>query len=453
MTKQNIRLSDFLRIAGLLLCCSAAWTLPTAHSQELLVPPSGGSGSGTRGGTLPSLELPEAPPAGSGTRSEGSGTRGLEPIAEPIVSGELQPSIDTLEAGERFRVFDFEPAILESTGTWLRRGFWYAEFDALLLDQIRRSDDRVLAATSFAVGFIPGTTTLEQPINPLVIQGGQQGAEGVPRITLGRFLFRDHKNRDHNAELIAYGGGQWSQTGQIEAPLGSFLSVNGIFDGLGANPSFTGANIMQFDLDSRFNNFELNYHVKSRLQKDRMELEPNGRWVRRSQPSITRSLIAGIRYFDLSEDFNWQAFGLNPAVPTDIGVYDIRTDNDLIGTQIGFTWNYERARWSLGLGNKSGIYWNHANVESSFSTPVAGGVTGNSDIEVDNISFLVEGNLRAKYHIRPNLSLRVGVEALYVSSIAQAPEQADFLPVSTSQVVSDNNTIFMGASLGIEGYW
>ena len=73
------------------------------------------------------------------------------------------------------------------------------------------------------------------------------------------------------------------------------------------NTSFDGALSSQFRYDSRFNSFELNYRVKERMGRDHVEMEPSGHWVRRAGPSVSRSLLAGFRFFDLNEDFDWTA--------------------------------------------------------------------------------------------------------------------------------------------------
>jgi len=448
---------DITLFAGIVFVGVLMGSSRESTAQEFLVPPAS---------SPPQMELPAVPAVGSGTRDSGPGLAGQERLPEPILaegldSGDLQPALQPFGQGDNFQVLNCQPALLESTGTWLRRGFWYTEIDVLLMDRIWRRDNITLAfQQNAALGNIAINNTLS-------IDGGRSGVEATPRLKVGRFLFRDHKNRDHAMEFIAYGGGQWSQSGQLDAVGNGTLQVGTyspqLVDEFGrtsvsppldqGNISFDGATRMQYDYDSRFNNFELNYHVKARMRKDRMELEPSGQWVRRAQPSVSRSLIAGIRYFNLSEDFDWDAFGINDANgDAQTGNYRVRTDNDLIGTQLGFSWTYETARWSLGMKNKSGMYLNRTDVESSFE--VTGGVTsGDNAIREDNLSFISEGSLIGKWHLLPNFSLRVGAEILYVSSVAQASEQLNFIPVSTSQNVAGGDSTFMGGLIGFEGYW
>ncbi|MGI9427838.1 MAG: BBP7 family outer membrane beta-barrel protein [Bythopirellula sp.] len=450
-------LSWGLLLLGLVTSCAEH-----AAAQDLPVPPAGGPevGSATRG-VLPSLELP------------GEVVSPIEPIpadmhSESVVTGDLQSEYGLFGSGEDLRIFDCQPALLESTGTWLRRGFWYSEVDVLLMDRIWRRDGFILAQQDIPTAPAP-ENTFGIGENALGIEGGRIGAEATPRLNVGRFLFRDHKNRDHNMEFVAFGGSQWTTSGRLDAVNGGTLNV-GSYNIVQAevgfnvvrfpldrgNVSFDGATSTQYRYDSRFNSFELNYQLKSRMRKDRMELEPSGHWVRRAQPTMSRSLLAGIRYFNLSEDFDWDAFGIADADNdnnTETGNYRVRTDNDLIGTQLGFGWAYESARWSLGLTNKSGIYINHTDVNSAFS--VTGNVTsGANNITVDNLSFITEGSVVGKWHLRPNLSLRAGVEMMFVSSVAHAIEQLNFIPVATSTAtVINGDSTYMGGLIGFEGYW
>jgi hypothetical protein len=369
-----------------------------------------------------------------------------ETITLPATSGDLAASVVEPGASREWQLFDCEPAALESTGTWLRRGFWFAEADAVIF---ARSFDRdgIALMQSVPLNNFP----LLFPRNILAIDGSRPGAEGMPRINVGRFLFRDEKNRDHNLEFLVFGGGNFSQEGRLDEPDGLFTPTRIS----GPNISFTGATSSQYRYDSFFNSFELNYHVHSRMMKDRMELEPNGNWVRRAQPTNTLSFLAGMRYFNLDEHLFWQAFGIpNPddASVNETGVYDIKTGNNLIGTQLGLSSSYDTARWSIGGSVKGGMYLNMIDLDSSFS--VSGGVTsGSTDKQSDNLAWVGQAMAYGKYHIRPNLSLRTTLEVMHLTSVALAPSQIDFVPSGSPFVSQNNDDVYLGGSIGFESYW
>ena len=196
------------------------------------------------------------------------------------------------------------------------------------------------------------------------------------------------------------------------------------------------------------------------MGRDHMELEPSGHWVRRAGPSVSRSLLAGIRFFDLNEDLAWSASGIDidndPATPAEFGNVRIHTDNDMIGTQLGFTWFYERARWSGGIRAKSGMYLNNVDVRvnSVVPTPTDTVVT-DSALDADEMSFIVEVALIGKWHLRPNFSLRAGMDLLFLSSTALAPGQirGSFVPSGPTSIVSNTDPVYLGGSIGFEGYW
>ncbi len=361
-----------------------------------------------------------------------------EPLSLPSTSSDdSAPSWDYF-TGQDLQLFSCQPAILESSGTWLRRGFWSAEVDAVIMNRTFARDPILLVSDDTA------------NLNTLGIRGDIPGAEGTPRLTLSRFLFRDDANRDHNLEFVAWGGGNWSQQGQLT---GADLSVPIQIDGF--NPSFDGAQSTNYKYDSWFNNFELNYHVKQRMLKDRMELEPSGHWVRRANPTRSNAFLAGLRLFNLSEQLYWNAFGIPDGDDDDVtetGNYYVNTNNLLIGTQLGASSTYETARWSGGVWCKGGMYLNIMDLQSDFA--VTGNVTsGSADLQGDNIAFIGQAGVLGKYHIRPNLSLRVGLEAMLINHLAVAPKQLDFVPSGNTTISSGSDNYYLGGSLGFESYW
>lgn len=228
----------------------------------------------------------------------------------------------------------------------------------------------------------------------------------------------------------------------------------------GGNDSFDGANSSQFVYDNRFNSFELNYLVKERMGRDHVEMEPSGRWVRRAGPSVSRSLLAGIRFFDLNDDFNWTASDIDvngDGTPEGDGDARIQTGNDMIGTQLGFSWIYETARWSGGIRTKGGMFLNIIDVKTHTNVPLLDQdpVVVDAALEAEELSFIGEAALIGKWHLRPNFSLRVGAEIMFLTStaVATAQHRGLFLPSGPSSAATNSDTVYLGGGIGFEGYW
>lgn len=435
-----------------------------ASAQGLLVPPAEGFNDAPPEATSPGFNNADVPPSEDSIFAD-------EPDMERIPSGDLRIP-EGLEPNHA-EMFAYAPALLESTGTWLRRGFWFAEVDAVLYNRNFNRKDFSLMEQEVLVEFqsqgstIPGGTPSSFPTinliptieNQLAINGSDAGFEGVPRFKLGRFLFRDQHNRDHTAEFIVFGGGEWSQRSQLDANPNNNRGTTTLFvpfETDHGNASFDGATSTQYDYDSRFNSFELNYHVKSRLQRDRMELEPSGHWVRRAQPTFTKSFLGGVRFFDLNEDLDWDVFGIDADNTTssaaESGTFVARTDNDMIGTHIGGSFAYESARWSFGAQTKGGMFINRMDVDTQFEVTNTNR-TGNTDLEEYNMAFVGEGSLIGKVHLRPNFSFRASLELLYATGMALAPEQVTFVPSGLPSINSNGYSVFLGGGIGFEGYW
>ncbi len=465
-------------IALLVTGLSTATAQQGAIAQELLISPDQMvmEGQMEMDGMTPDLALPPMPGASGEIIEDGVPSADGNSYRSDSVPSSA--SGDSVIQGESFspdiytdygNTYHCDQPVLESTGSWLRRGFWYAEVDAVISNRKWSRDAIVLANQIVGITQVQfgGVVNTE---NQLRVNGRKPGAEGAPRLTLGHFLFRDHHNRDHTTEFTIYGGGEWTEEGMLafnpNNDVGSTsLQVPILVDN--GNTSFDGATSTNFRYDSRFNSFELNYLVKDRLRKDRMEMEPSGQWVRRAGPTFSYSYLAGLRFFDLTENFDWNAT-IDPDgdattqenVDDDLGSVLVRTDNDLIGTQLGLSGMFETARWSAGLESKGGLYLNMIDMHTVFSrtqnlSAADDDILNDVALEADQLSFIGEAALVGRYHIKPNFSLRASFEFMFVSSVAIAPSQfpQPFNTGGPTMINSSGESTWMGGGLGFEGYW
>ena len=471
---------------------------------------------------LPALaDVPTYDPA---TTSIDGGAAELVPSPEAVGAETLSlaPIADTQHDG--LALMGQMPAATESSGSWLRRGLWYADIDAVVMQRTWDSDGFVVvqeydSAFDQSVGSINAFLFRSTvPVQSHSISESSPGYDGAARLALGRFLFRDTENRDHNFEMVVFGGPEWdektSSVAQLtEAGAGLFELRNDVFgntpvanlpptvevidqrglhvpqglDGSGptrvdfipAFVSFDRSRAMQTEYSSDFQSWEWNYNVAQRMRRDRMEMNPSGQWVRRAQPGITWDYAAGLRYFNVGERFDWDAQGIVIDAPTltftrvgnssfydndddmafseTAGSMNIRTRNSLFGFQLGGGLTYETDRWNVSLHTKHGFYANDAQATTSltFSDPTDPSVALNNfarDLHETGVSYLTQCGVTARYHLRPNLSLRIGYEFMYATGLALAPNQIDFNP-ATNQLHITGDSFYSGVTAGTEFYW
>lgn len=382
------------------------------------------------------------------------------------------------------------PAVTESTGTWLRRGLWYADLDAVIMGRVWDSTgQRLIVEYDSSINQILGQVQPIQFSNSVITQSetlgdSSPGYDGSARLALGRFLFRDQENRDHTAEFVVFGGSELDE--QLAAQQQNFLAEgNGLIlqfggpqtglhvpreiDGSGPTDldffnsfnSFDRARAMQIEYASRFHSWELNYNVAQRMRKDRMELLPSGEWIRRASPGFTYDYTAGFRYFDVEERLDWTAQDIMSVDETNgntDGSYLTRTSNNLFGIQFGAGMTYESDRWNVTLSTKQGAAINDARSTEDlrFVDP-----DGDASIALSNfstvlhensLSYLATGSLLARYHLRPNLSLRAGAECMFITGLSLAPNEVDFNPAQ-AQLTTTGDVFYYGVTFGTEYYW
>jgi hypothetical protein len=370
-------------------------------------------------------------------------------------------------------------APIESTGTWLRRGFWYAEAEAVVWNRMWNRDDKFFAVADSVVEdnalFLGGAAAVTASLDTnrlLMLQSTNPGQDASVRATLGQFLFRDSRNRDHTAEFTALGGGDWHQQRVISSPenFGLFVPFHmdgGFFDENPVSPTFRDRiGNRSFDRSTRqfiaysshYSSIEGNYRVRSRMQRDRLIMDANGHWHRAASNTWVREYLAGLRFIELRDILDWRAEDIQDinndtsTEPGNDGNYYIWTDNDLFGVQLGTGLTYEAPRWSLGVTCKGGIFINDALGRSSLNFTSDDEDDFDLRLREDELSFVGEAKVMGRFHVTPNVSLRASYEAMMLESVALAPSQANFIP-HFGYLNTTGDPFYHGASFGFETFW
>lgn len=179
---------------------------------------------------------------------------------------------------------------------------------------------------------------------------------------------------------------------------------------------FTQANSVVVDYQSDLDSYELN------------------RWV---QASDSLAWMIGGRVVTLDE-----TLALTSSAGMNVGMFGIRTENELYGMQIGY--RYARClagNFDLFSTGKAGIYYNNAEryVEFTDSNETLRDANGNDN----QPAFCGEVDFGARYHVTPCFSLRGGYQLIWIDGVALASEQLRQSAASLNPVPAvDRGTLF-----------
>jgi hypothetical protein len=151
------------------------------------------------------------------------------------------------------------------------------------------------------------------------------------------------------------------------------------------------------------------------------------------------TLLAGFRWSLLREKYGLQATGINNSIS-----YDLNTDNNLYGFQIGADMKLmQYGCFHLDGLVKAGIYDNRAE-KSVLITNTESETVYNEAI--DHAAFMGELGLQGCYQLTDRLTLRAGYQVMWIDGVALAPSQWGL-----GESIDAKNTVFYhGANAGFE---
>lgn len=296
----------------------------------------------------------------------------------------------------------------------------YVQADVLWL--AREGDEKVLAQIDVSPA-VPGV----QP-GQAVLRSDDFDFDFAPgmRLTVGHWLdscraveftYLGLHDWDESARSIQTQNPPDPIDGEINGDI-NVLNLAGFFD-------FRDSVQVFGDYRSRLHSFELNM---------RRRVGPNA------------SVLTGLRYINIDEDFHLVSIDrLNPTTRSDIGFYNVETDNHMVGPQIGGeVFQPVSDRFSVGAFGKAGLLLNFA--ESSREVTHDGKiVVDNNEHEVE-LASVVELGLIGRYALSPTCALRAGYQVVYIGGVALAVDQAP-------EGFETDAVWYHGPSAGFEYLW
>jgi hypothetical protein len=169
--------------------------------------------------------------------------------------------------------------------------------------------------------------------------------------------------------------------------------------------------------------------------------------------------FVGFRYLNLREQLHMYGerdqIGQDGIFREESGVYNIRTNNNLYGAQLGARTRHWGRKWGWEATGKAGIFGNDAQQEQYVIDYEQFPIRPVTSASTDRVAFVGELNLTGIYRLNEIWNLRAGYNAMWISGVALAPNQLDFsgeLPAG-NQLSSNGGVFLHGVSCGIEARW
>lgn len=364
-----------------------------------------------------------------------------EEIYEPIVpdyTGEY-------EAAMRVPQNDFSKgAITQYAGP----RDWYADLSFAMYSRSRTKRVNFAFSTVVSSGqlfFVPIFGTEDVPFS----------YEPGGRVTVGRGLWVDAKQRDHSLEFSYVGTSDWNEDFIIDRGGGTPL-VSG-FDVNAPSTPFDQADRYTLNMSSDMQSFELNYVIRRRLERDRLVYAPSGEWRREAYPGWRPALSFGTRFVSFDDSFLYQST-TNTATVTANGEYRINDRNSLAGAQIKGELMYQTWRYSLGVRGGAAGCINFSEVNAflaaeTSSTAVADISPRTLTQRAQDAGLVGELGVLMNYRLTDRLSVHAGWDFFWLGGVVLAPEQITYNTNVIAQHKNNGFVLIQGGTLGFELSW
>ncbi len=347
-----------------------------------------------------------------------------------------------------------------SSGNWFNDGRWYASGESLWLDRSRAYRRTIAIDTALLPPPPYDPSNIDDyPLRYTTVSKPFNVAPGA-RATIGRSLGRDYLNRDRAFEFTYYGGMTYEQTDGWNA-LGDAAGDNTLLTPLALRvPGYNGAGFYTTAFNSDFNSYEWNFKMRRRLGRDKMVMMPNGDWSRHSERAFLPAGFVGVRLANVNEDFFWQSGRQGVDFSEFGGVYQVHTENWLLGMNFGgelisqnefFWWGIRgRAAPCLSFASENQSNISNNTIDATFAE---GSQNWTASDTTTGPAFLGDLSLMAGFNLTPNFSFKAGYEFLWVAGIATATRQFNLDQRRQDPIDAGGQTFYQGLSFGFEGTW
>lgn len=305
-------------------------------------------------------------------------------------------------------------------------------------------------------------------------------AEPGMRLTIGRFLGVDDKDRSHSIEGVYYGLQEWeTESAKQGETRDTFVTTdaNGAVILVEAGQlvsdfpldlgGFNRADLHAFRYSSNLHTAELNYRIRWQYRPKRLSPDECGAWDKHVDTDWLPNVFVGLRYHLIDEDFAFISRGVIDVngVPNLIsGDWTVKTQNDLIGPQIGGGITRKTRRWEFGLDGKIGLLINSSTLDGRIVVndpvfpldrfPPVTNPDNSFSLSSTQLAVAGDVHLNLDYRLTPYTKMKFAYDFVWVGGLALGPEQFGQATIlGPLEINNAGTTFFTGPSFGLETVW
>lgn len=167
------------------------------------------------------------------------------------------------------------------------------------------------------------------------------------------------------------------------------------------------------------------------------------------------SVLVGLRYMNVNEDFQYVTASNIPAVLGTLNDVNVHTTNDMLGAQLGFLAQLLVAnRAWVDVEVKGAVFANEAaqrtvytNTDSKGATTVIPGQT-----DANRTAFLGDLSVAFNYQVAPSWTIRAGYNALWLTGVALGSENfnsdINILQLGPAAIDHGGSVVYHGPNIG-----
>ena len=165
--------------------------------------------------------------------------------------------------------------------------------------------------------------------------------------------------------------------------------------------------------------------------------------------------FSGFRYLNVNQRLDIVAQRV-VANAVEQGSYNVRTQNNLFGGQLGARFRRTSGRLGWDATGFAGIFGNAAQQTQSVTDFPNFALRPSVTDSKGGVAFVGGGNLSGLYSLTKVLNLRAGYNTIWIEGLALAPDQLDFnlAAAQAGSSINNNGGMFLhGANVGLEARW